>query len=85
MAKVYNTKSKRQNGVKSSNGTIKERGGYHSSPSTLRNHPADTLRKDSRGSILESIEDEVTEGSKSENEKKKRILKKGQDEQCIIT
>ncbi|KAG1172947.1 hypothetical protein G6F70_007954 [Rhizopus microsporus] len=85
LAKVYNTKSKRQNGVKSSNGTIKERGGYHSSPSTLRNHPADALRKDSRGSILESIEDEVTEGSKSENEKKKRILKKGQDEQCIIT
>ncbi|KAG0760439.1 hypothetical protein G6F24_008319 [Rhizopus arrhizus] len=87
LAKVYNTKSKRdkQYGSKSNNGTIKERG-HHSSPSTLRNPPqAGTIRKDSRGYSQDNVLDSNSILANTKTSDKKRLLKKGQDEQCIIT
>ncbi|KAG1473778.1 hypothetical protein G6F56_000754 [Rhizopus delemar] len=67
LAKVYNTKTKRH-GAKSNNSTIKERG-HHSSPSTLRNHPSGTLRKNSRGYSQEALNLPDTTDTKT-NEKK---------------
>ncbi|EIE91454.1 hypothetical protein RO3G_16165 [Rhizopus delemar RA 99-880] len=87
LAKVYNTKSKRdkQYGSKSNNGTIKERG-HHSSPSTLRNHPqGGTIRKDSRGYSQDNVLDSNSILVNTKTSDKKRLLKKGQDEQCIIS
>ncbi|CAO3691024.1 unnamed protein product [Rhizopus stolonifer] len=89
LAKVYNTKFKRDklHGAKSSNSTIKERG-HHSSPSTLRNFPqAGSFRKNPRGYSQDAFDmpstDTIDDSLKSSD--KKRLLKKRQNEQCIVS
>ncbi|KAI9266992.1 kinase-like domain-containing protein [Sporodiniella umbellata] len=89
LAKVYNTKFKKDKlrGAKNSIGTIKERG-HHSSPSTLRNFPqAGSFRKNSRGYSQDTLDISSKEsiGGSLKPSDKRRLLKRRQDEQCIIS